>query len=734
MSVFDELKRRNVFRVAAAYAVVGWLIVEIATTLLQTFGAPDWVARAFVIAVALGFVPAVIVAWAYELTPDGIRRESQVDRQASITRETGRKLDLVTIAAVIIGVGFLGLSRFIGPPSPASSESTVATTVDASVAVLPFVNMSDSDENEYFSDGLTETLLHMLAQVPELKVAARTSSFAFKGRQQDVREIASALRVAHVLEGSVQRSGDRVRITAQLIRADDGFHVWSESYDRTLSDIFTIQDEIATSVSGALTHSLLGGDVVAIVSIDTENIGAYDAYLRALSDIATHSYASLASAEQQLKQALALDPGFSDAKIGLAHVYMRQANTGMLPIDEAWRRAGALLDEVIADHPDNYEAQAHALINDIEYHVQTGNSLAEVEAIPALREILSKSPANQPARVQLARTLAMFKQPDESEEHFRILLETDALNPQLHWLRGDAMLNAGRIDDALAAFQRSAELEPDNPNAWARIGDVRRRQGDAVGFVDNYQRAVDKDPQDSELASMLANYLFLFGLIEHGDEYLNRAAAIAPSHQMTAISRMLRHRSLGDTDAALEVARFVIADDGESRHRSFAQAVAAFVDLSLARGEAESAYLFLENNVPGINRPDRTDLPLKVVIAQSTMFPLWYAALPDDQAEEKIADWERSLQIAGFDASDQPYDYVDILALRGDTAGAADIVLESLLSRPPARFADWQHYFSRRPLAKVVADPRVASELDRYAAETDRLRESLLAHFASRSP
>ena len=241
MSLFTELRRRNVFRVATAYLVVGWLLVEVSTTLLPTFGAPDWVARALILLFAIAFIPVIVFSWAFELTPEGIKREKDVDRDASITGETGKKLNYVTIAAVVIGVAFLAWDKTgnrIAPPA----DEVVVTTGTPSVAVLPFVNMSGNAENEYFSDGLTETLLHMLAQIPELRVAARTSSFAFKGDEIDIREIAGALNVAHVLEGSVQRSGDRVRITAQLIRAQDGFHVWSENFDRTLDDIFAIQD------------------------------------------------------------------------------------------------------------------------------------------------------------------------------------------------------------------------------------------------------------------------------------------------------------------------------------------------------------------------------------------------------------------------------------------------------------------------------------------------------------
>ena len=198
--------------------------------------------------------------------------------------------------------------------------------------MLPFVNMSGNSENEYFSDGLTETLLHMLAQVPELRVAARTSSFAFKGQDKDIREIALALRVAHVLEGSVQRAGDRVRITAQLIRANDGFHVWSENYDRTLDDIFGIQDEIATKVGNSLSDSLLGARDKDIEGVATKDVSAYDLYLQALAELAKGSYGSLQAAEGLLKDALSKDPEFLDAKTELARNYLDQMLTGLVAV------------------------------------------------------------------------------------------------------------------------------------------------------------------------------------------------------------------------------------------------------------------------------------------------------------------------------------------------------------------------------------------------------------------
>ena len=225
MSFVTELRRRNVFRVAAAYLVVGWLVTEVLTNVLPELGAPEWASRAVILIFAFGFIPAVILSWFYEITADGIQRDEDVDRDHPDNRRVVRRVEKVTIATAVALIIIVGLfsARYTGDDS---TEFNVAPLAN-SVAVLPFVNMSGDEDNEYFSDGLTETLLHMLAQIPDLKVAARTSSFAFKDRNESVQEIARALEVGHVLEGSVQRAGDRVRITAQLIRASDGFHVWA---------------------------------------------------------------------------------------------------------------------------------------------------------------------------------------------------------------------------------------------------------------------------------------------------------------------------------------------------------------------------------------------------------------------------------------------------------------------------------------------------------------------------
>jgi TolB-like protein len=267
MSLFAELKRRNVVRVGIAYAVIGWILAQIAEFAFENFGAPEWVLKSVVVVILLGLPLALFFAWAFEITPEGVKREEDVDRSQSITHSTGRKLDFVIIGALVLALGYFIWERQ-SIPEPVEKIAAVDAVEESapsgvgqdparspvvrSIAVLPFVNMSSDQEQEWFSDGLTEELLNALARTPDLLVAARTSSFKFKGSTEDIPTIASALGVAHILEGSVRSGGDQLRVTAQLIRASDGFHLWSQSYDRNPEDVIAIQEEIAIEIATAL--------------------------------------------------------------------------------------------------------------------------------------------------------------------------------------------------------------------------------------------------------------------------------------------------------------------------------------------------------------------------------------------------------------------------------------------------------------------------------------------------
>ncbi len=331
-SLFSELKRRNIFRVAGVYAVVGWILMQVTAVMTPALNLPDWVDSFFAVALLIGFPIALLLAWAFEMTPEGVKRTEHVADGESVTDKTGRKLDFAIIGGLVLVGALIVGSRFL-PQKTSAPEVTVQTeTLEAgkagekderpSIAVLAFADLSEGGDQEYFSDGMAEEILNALVKVPGLRVAGRTSSFSFKGKNEDLTTIGQTLHVAHILEGSVRKQGEKVRITAQLIKADDGFHIWSETYDGTLDDIFDLQEKIARAIAGELQVLLNVGEDTRLADTRTDNKQAYDLYLqgRALSRQG-FSEDGLAKAVTLLEGAVALDPQFADAWAALAFTH-----------------------------------------------------------------------------------------------------------------------------------------------------------------------------------------------------------------------------------------------------------------------------------------------------------------------------------------------------------------------------------------------------------------------------
>ena len=331
MSFITELKRRNVFRVAVAYLAGAWLLSEVSATLFPLFGFSDTPVRIIVILLAIGFPLFLVFSWIFEITPEGLKLEKDIRREVSLSRETDKKLDRAIIVLLILAVGYFAVDKFVLEPArvveiveettqQARSEALVESYGDKSIAVLPFVNMSDDPDQEYFSDGISEELLNLLAQIPELRVISRSSAFYYKGKDIPVTEIAKQLHVEHVLEGSIRKAGDRVRITAQLIAARSDAHLWSQVYDRKLGDIFAIQEEIARAIGHALELKLVHGstDALQLVVSGTGNVDAYDVYLQGRELVSLRDADSLEKASRLFERALRLDAKFAPAHAQLA--------------------------------------------------------------------------------------------------------------------------------------------------------------------------------------------------------------------------------------------------------------------------------------------------------------------------------------------------------------------------------------------------------------------------------
>ena len=386
MSFFHELKRRNVFKVAIAYAIAAWILIEITATTFPILKLPEWTVTLVTVLVLVAFPLTLIFAWAFELTPEGLKKEKDVDRTESITHHTGRKLDFAIIGAMAIAIAVLLADKFVFSDIAETSDVEVVTT-GQSIAVLPFVNISSDKEQEYFSDGITEEILNALASVKGLKVAGRTSSFAFKGQNQDLRQIGELLGVENILEGSVRKAGTTVRITAQLVQVADGFHLWSDTYDRELTDVFAIQDEIANEILNQLKARLLGEEGPAIVSRRTDP-EVYDLYLLAKQRLYSRTQRTIEAAAELLDQAIEKDPDYAPAyaQRGIATLLLSEYNYGSIPQAEADVQGRRFIDAALDKDPQLAEAWAGLGL----YH---NNRPAEHEqAIEALTKALSINP------------------------------------------------------------------------------------------------------------------------------------------------------------------------------------------------------------------------------------------------------------------------------------------------------------------------------------------------------
>jgi len=480
MSLFEELKRRNVVRMAVLYAVASWLILQIADVLFDQLEVPAWAFRLVLGLLALGFPFALIFSWVFELTPEGLKRERDVDRNQSITQQTGHKINITIIVLLVLGIGGLIADRLIpenastsgGDVKSASADlaETAPEENDLSIAVLPFVNMSGDPDNEYFSDGLSEELLNTLVQIRELKVTGRTSSFAFKGQNLDLREIGERLNVATVLEGSVRKAANRVRITAQLIKTNDGYHLWSETFDRELNDIFAIQQEIAEKVASSLSITLLGkasGNVG-----ETQNTEAYQAYLRGahLFRRAPDDLDSLEAARNYYEQALALDPNYVSPLYGMFEYWDRMNRNGQ-----------------------------------DDFAVTTANMKSYADRLTRL------APESAEAMMAQAAVALVFRDWPLALEFSQKALERYPGNARANGLYGGNLLLMNRVEEGLAAIKTGVELDPLNLDALVRLGNVESQMGHCAEVQKISDKVLELEPGYGRVRGSVAYCLLKTG-------------------------------------------------------------------------------------------------------------------------------------------------------------------------------------------------------------------------------
>jgi len=681
--LFSELKRRNVFRVAIAYLAAAWLLTEVAGTLFPMFGFGEAPARIVVILLAIGFPLFLMFSWLYELTPEGLKLEKDVDRTGAAPRAGTTRLDRAIIVLLVLAVGYFAFDKFVLDPvrdaqlveetaQQARSEALVESYGEQSIAVLPFVNMSADPEQEYFSDGISEELLNLLAQIPELRVISRSSSFSFKGKDIAIPDVAKQLNVAHVLEGSVRKAGERVRITAQLIEARSDTHLWSQTYDRTLDDIFAVQDEIAAAISTALRMELAAtASEAAPTAIQAANTSAYDAYLQARALMHHRNRDAMEDAVDNLERALHLDDRFAPAHAQLAIATMLLSTYVKTDREASKRTANRHLDRAEALEPDLAEMNAgRALLaqydNDpqatIEYArraLASNPNYIDVlhwqriaylrlghyeEANAILEQMLEIDPLSIVARRTYAEWLMDRGRVEEAHELADGLLEqSPRVSYTLH--ARIAFWGEGRLTESLYWALQSSPMDASGPDVLALVGeydearrissshwiDVAERRWEAA--IEVSQRNIELYPDSGFRLADAAEVLYHAGRLDEALPLYERANATAPEGRPIAdfgpyftMQLAVARRHAGNEEGAQAAVRVARKDYAARRADGEISAVLTCTGAMIAAFEHD---------------PDRTLAALELGIQRGLRWPMFF----DDPVFEALRDDARFVRL-----------------------------------------------------------------------------------------
>jgi len=728
MSLLTELKRRNVFRVVAAYVVLSWLMLQIGDILFDALSLPDWSVKLLIALLALGFVPAFVFSWAYELTPDGLKKESDLDPDRPENIASGKKLNFITIGMIVLGITVVGIDRYVlersgsspqapvavteSDPGKATASEAAIATEDRSIAVLPFLNLSSDKEQEYFSDGLADTILHKLAQLPDLRVAARTSSFQFKGHNEDMRDIASQLGVATVLEGSVQRQGNRVRITVQLIKGSDGSHLWSQVFDDTLDDIFRVQDDIAHGVAEAMATTWQTDSQTVAGLGGTELVTAYEAYLKgtAAADRGTPEGANEALALLEL--AIELDPDYALAWVALSRAYLGPAILGTatwestyVPMTQAAERAIELAPDLAAAHL----ALAEALQR---------QGVRPDRRRRAIEEALQLAPKDAAA---LAAMAGLKSRDGNLREALKLRERAALLSPLDTHLQSELAfqkLQLGLVDPAIASFRGLIEQDPGDlalRMEYIRLLELAGKQVEAARL---YKQVLEQNP---DLLRALFGSMFMrlkFGDPDVAEKFLRRVEVLAPNRALDDRAEFCM--VTGDRECAVEYAKryvkLIRASGTNDRADLYEGAYLIYF------GEIERAVEILEPRVGDAIRDIAVEISGGIYLAMA-----YDRQGRADQRDRLLDNLEASIHKAlanGLWPRLAGVELVQLAAVRGDAQLAADRLAVAIENGSTPTWNQLQYHDF---YARVRTDAVFREQMARVKNRSDQMREQMIA-------
>jgi TolB-like protein len=555
MSLIQELKRRNVFRVGIAYAVTAWLLLQVADVVLNNIEAPDWVFQAIMLVLASGFPLILLFARAFELTPEGIKRETNVDRAESITRVTGKRLDRTIMVVMALALGYFAWDKFARAPGAGSAPASAAPAEETesvdrtppeeqekSIAVLPLANRSAREEDQYFTDGIHDDLLTQLAKIASLKVISRTSVMRYRDTELPIPEIAKQLGVSTILEGGIQRAGDQVRINVQLIEAGTDEHLWAETYDRQLTaeNLFTIQSDITRRIVDALKASLTPEEAARIDERPTENLEALQEQMKGQQLLDQRTAASIEEARPHFERAIALDPGFAQAIVGLANTHHLLMEYAAWPEEESLATAMELLDQALGLNPDMGEAymvRGELNRHRSDFEASESDFQRAMELIPGNATLMNWYHILKNSQNRFDEAYELLRRAHELDPMSRVVHLNYAMHP--YW--------AGREEDALAELNRLRQLHPDYPAVYDRLALIYWNNGRVVDSLRESLKATELDPGGTG-----ADYhCFAYLVLQAGESAIDCAAlGHNPDPMFRTVMQIWAYLGTGDPAAA----------------------------------------------------------------------------------------------------------------------------------------------------------------------------------------